>query len=100
MKSSEALNLETVITHARGVFRAELDGTLLVAAQYGGQGHCMDPVGVFIWENHAESRSIKSLCELLYDRYDVERTECEREVLMFIAELLEKNLVMIAEPAP
>ena len=100
MKASDTLNPETVITHASGVVRADLDGTLLVAAHYGGQGHCMDPVGLAIWDNLAEPCSIKSLCERLCDRYDVERKECEREVLAFIAELLDKELVAIAGPTP
>jgi len=96
MKTSAPLTVETVITHAPGVFRAELDGTLLVAAHFGEQGHCMDPVGLAIWENLAEPRSINSLCELLCDRYEVERTECERDVLEFISQLLDKRMLVIA----
>jgi len=96
MKASTPLTLETVIAHTPEVFRAELDGTLLVAARYGGQGHCMDPVGLAIWENLAEPRSIKSLCELLCDRYEAEITECERDVLEFIAQLLDKKMLVIA----
>lgn len=100
MTASDTLNLEMVINHAPGVFRAELDGTLLVAARCGGQGHCMDPIGLTIWEKLSNPCSIKSLCEFLCNRYEVERTECEREVLAFIAELLDKELVAIAGPAP
>jgi hypothetical protein len=100
MKASTPLTLETVIAHTPEVFRAELDGTLLVAARYGGQGHCMDPVGLAIWENLAEPRSIGSLCDLLCGRYDVERAECEREVLEFISDLLDKEMVMTIGPTP
>lgn len=96
MKRLAALTLEMVIAHAPGVFRAELDGTLLLAACHGGQGHCLDPVGLTIWESLAEPRSIDSLCELLCARYDVDRPECERETLEFITELLDKEMVVIA----
>ncbi|MBF0545524.1 MAG: PqqD family protein [Candidatus Riflebacteria bacterium] len=95
MKTSQTLSLETVITHAPGVFRAELDGTLLLAAQYGGQGHCLDPVGLVIWEALVEPCSIASLCDLLSERYEVEKTVCENDVLTFISELLDKKMVMI-----
>lgn len=98
MKSSEPLNPETIITRAPGVFTSEWDGTLLVAARRGGQGHCLDPTGLAIWEILAEPCSIKNLCARLRQRYDVEGTEWERDVLEFTAELIEKMMVIIVKP--
>jgi hypothetical protein len=99
MKRSAPVTLETVITHAPGVFRGKLDGTLLLAARRGGQGHCMDPVGVAIWENLAAPCPINSLCDLLCARYEVDRVECERDVMEFVIDLLDREMVVIAESA-
>lgn len=100
MGNSAPLNLEAVISRAPGVFSADLSGTLLVAACRGGQGHCMDPVGLAIWEYLAEPRSISNLCELLRAGYEVERTECEHDVMEFITDLLNKEMIVITGPNP
>jgi hypothetical protein len=95
MNASAILTQNSVITHATGIYTAVLDGTLLIAPRYGGQGHCMDPVGTTIWESIAEPRSIRSLCRLLCDRYSVDSETCSREVMDFVADLLSRGLIVI-----
>ncbi|MBF0507630.1 MAG: PqqD family protein [Deltaproteobacteria bacterium] len=100
MKASTTLTQDNVIVHAAGVYSAVLDGTLLIAPHYGGQGHCLDPVGRIIWENIAEPRSISSLCLWLGERYAVDMEICVKDVMDFLSDLLARGMIVIVSRTP
>ncbi len=51
-----------------------------------------------IWELLSQPCSPREICGDLLQRYQVERSECERDVLVFLEQLLEHRLVQILDP--
>ena len=51
-----------------------------------------------IWELLSQPRSPHEICGDLLQRYQVERSDCERDVLAFLEQLLEHRLVQILDP--
>ena len=50
--------------------------------------------GLRIWELLATETTIGAICDRLLDEYDVERADCERETIAFIAGLISESLVV------
>jgi len=92
-KAAVVLTPESVVRRAPGVVMKEHQGTMLLAAGEGQQGHCMDPVGHRIWACLAEPRSLAELCAQLSEEYAVEPRVCVRETTAFISELVDKGLI-------
>ena len=56
----------------------------------------LDPVGARIWQLRAEGQTLASVCDTLFDEFDVGRVTLERDVLHLTKELCSKGLVNIA----
>lgn len=46
-----------------------------------------------IWKYIAEGKSRKEICDLMFDKYDVERSQLERDVDKTVATLVENGFV-------
>lgn len=89
---------EVVVRRAPDVVVRDLQGTVLIAASEGGQGHCMDSIGQRIWIRLERPRSLAELSDLLCAEYAVDPATCLRDTTAFIRELMERGLVVAGRP--
>ncbi len=93
------LGPEVIVRRAPGAIVKDLQGTTVVAANEGGQGHCMDPIGQRIWDCLEQPRTLQELCSVLCAEYAVDPDICLRDTIAFVGELLTKGLLETGQPA-
>ena len=69
---------------------------VLLSVQSGKYYH-MNAVGSRIWELLQAPQTLKTLCDLLVDEFDISLEQCQDEVQEFIAYLQSNHLVKLTE---
>lgn len=55
----------------------------------------LNPVGAFIWEQIKEPKSVEEIRDAILEEYDVEKSECEKDLLDLLQHLSEKGLIVV-----
>jgi hypothetical protein len=95
MKSSDAIELDTMVVQTEDIFSSELDGetvlmSLTQAAYFG-----LDSTGQIIWNMITEPCRVGDLCDQLVAEYDVDRSIIEQDVFDFLNELNGEGLIQV-----
>ena len=95
MKSTNMIDLDTVVTQTKDIFSSELDGetvlmSLTQAAYFG-----LDSTGQVIWNMVAKPCRVGDLCDQLSADYNVERSIIEVDVFEFLNELNKEGLIQV-----
>ena len=72
-----------------------VDGELIGMSVEQGACYGLNEVATRIWELLAEPRSVDSLCQQLTSEYDVDASQCLREVLDLVEDLRAEGLVNV-----
>lgn len=89
-----SLSDDSIITQATDILGAEIDADLvLLTADFSYVG--LDPVAKRVWELLAEPRTLVQLVAMLTDEFDVDRTECRRDITPFLVDLAEHELIVV-----
>ena len=72
-----------------------VDGELIGMSVEQGACYGLNAVGTRIWELLDEPRSIAELCTLLTDEYDIEASDCLKDVVDLAEELRAEGLVTV-----
>lgn len=72
---------------------SSVDGDLVIFDSDEGAYYGSGPVGNRIWELLAEETSIRSICDVLVEEFEVDRAICEDQVTRFVDDLHGKGLV-------
>lgn len=81
------------VVQAKGLVVSDMDGETVMMSVTNGKYYNLGKTGGRIWELLAEPVTVNDVIESLMDEYDVERSECERQVIAFIQMLLQENLI-------
>lgn len=76
------------------VFR-DLEGELVLLNLKTGVYFGLDPMGTRTWQLIQEHQSLQKVLGVLLEEYLVTKAECEQDLLSFVAQLQEKQLVEI-----
>ena len=60
----------------------------------------IDEVGACVWQTLTEPKPVAELCRQILDRFDVEKAQCEADLLEFLTQLEHAGLIEIVAPAP
>ena len=95
---SDALTPETIIVRRSDLMTSELSDTELVMLNIErGSYYGMADTARVIWNYLDQPRSIAQVCDSLLTHYAVDRQTCEQQVLDFVRELLNDDLVHIVD---
>ena len=95
---SESIGLETLIARRSDLMTSELSDTELVMLNIErGSYYGMVDTAKAIWNQLDEPCSIARVCDNLLTHFAVDRETCEREVLAFVNEMLQDELVHVVE---
>jgi hypothetical protein len=86
---------EVVVRKDDGLLTATVDDELVGMSIDEGVCYGLNAVGTRIWALIAAPRSIDSLCAELLNEFDVDATECRRQVIELLEELHTEGLVAI-----
>src|SRR5438132_10698078 len=97
LTSSGALSLtvETVIARCGGPLTAAVDDDLVMLDPERSMYFGLDRVGNRIWELLERPRSVGDLCSALEEEFDVTPETCRADVLVFVEQLSDAELVEI-----
>jgi hypothetical protein len=59
----------------------------------------LEGVGAEIWQALSEPRRVSELCGFVAEGFEVEKAQCQTDVLAFLSELEEAGLVEIVQPS-
>ena len=96
MNAEPAISLASVVVRNDGLLMTEVDGEVILLSTAQGLYFGLDLIGTEIWKQLARPMNVAGLCAALAERYEEpEPGAIERDVLDLLAELHEKQLVMV-----
>jgi hypothetical protein len=87
----------TTVTQTKELVSSDLDGETVLLSIETGKYYNMDPIGSRIWELIKDPMSVSDLIDILLGEFEVDRQQCEAEVLAFLNKLAEDNLIQVLE---
>ena len=97
MKAKGPIGANTVVTQTKELVSSDLDGETVLLSIETGKYYNMDPIGSRIWELIKDPMSVSDLIDILLGEFEVDRQQCEAEVLAFLNKLAEDSLIQILE---
>ena len=95
MKS--AIGLNSTISKTEDLVSCDLEGETALMSVENGKYYGLDPVGSRIWGLLERSRPVSDLCALLLEEFAVEPAQCETDVLAFLHDLAQDNLIKVID---
>lgn len=76
-----------------------VDGQAVVVLPEESVVKVLNPVGSRVWELADGTRTVREIAQTIYQEYDVDREQAEKEVVEFVAEMTQAEL-MTTEATP
>jgi len=91
------LSGSTVITVNKNYVYCNVEDEMVLLGMEDGIYYGLNPVGAFIWEQIKEPKTIDQVRDAILAEYEVEKGECERDLLELLQEMTEKGLVEVKD---
>ena len=89
----QTITTDTFIKRNNEVFASEIDDEVVMMNIQSGKYFGMDAIGSRIWQLVEEKIQVKEIIAQLLEEYNVTEEQCRNDVLEFLNELYEQNLV-------
>jgi hypothetical protein len=100
MNRKRKMDSSTIVARVAGLCAGELDGEAVLMSVDQGRYYGMDPIGTRIWSLIETPLAVSDVCDQLRKEYKVTPEECERDVLVFLNELADANLLSVIDDTP
>src|SRR4051794_3170563 len=97
MIGSNDVSINCRIEQCPGNLVSDMDGEKVMLSVMNGKYYNLGEIGGEIWDLIEQPNSISQIVENLLSNYQVEKSECEEQVISFLNLLLDQNLVQIKE---
>ena len=95
MPISTDLALPSIVRRSSQPGAAMVDGQAILMSFTTNNYCAMDSVGTRIWELLQSPMSVAAVCDVLEREYEVGRGECENDVLVFLRQMLEQDVIEV-----
>lgn len=96
--SKRDISPSSIVVAAKDQVSSDLAGEAVILSLESGDYYGLDEVGAQIWQLIKQPRSVAEIRDLITAEYDVDSTQCERDIIDFFRELLESGLVEVEDP--
>lgn len=86
------MNLSDKITISAQVMARQVGDETVILDLASGTYFGLDPVGARAWQLMSEDKSLREVCDALFEEYEVTREQLEADVLRLMQELSSKGL--------
>jgi len=93
VKVEKRISIASVVVASRNQISADLVGERVILHLDKGFYYGLDEVGSRIWESLQRPKRVGQVLETLLERYNVDREQCQRDLLKLLEELLSENLI-------
>lgn len=90
------LNRDSLVQHVEALVSAPMGEELAMMDLETGKYLVLDRVGAAIWKELEGPVEVRELVDRLQARFEVDRTQCETDVLKFLEQLLVKGLLHVS----
>ncbi|MCP4397030.1 MAG: lasso peptide biosynthesis PqqD family chaperone [bacterium] len=92
MDEKPTVSVDSIIAQSKELMVSGLDGdTVMMDIERGGY-FGLNKIGSRVWELIEEPRSVSAVCDTLIEEFEVEREQCEQEVISFVTWLVRRKL--------
>ena len=89
------LNKKSKITRTDEVVASDMDDEVVMMSVEQGKYFGLDPIAADIWKLLERTKTVGELIADLTQKYDVEETQCEKDVYEFLGQMEKNKLVFI-----
>lgn len=93
MINNKQISLNDSFKQAAGNIVSDMDGEKVMLSIHNGKYYNLGEVGGAIWDRLAEPATIEQLVASLMSEYEVERVQCEQQVISFLERMIEEGLI-------
>jgi Coenzyme PQQ synthesis protein D (PqqD) len=91
--SRPSITLQSIVARTPDVVGSKIEDRMALMSIRNGAYYGMDPVGSRVWDLIARSVRVSDVCESLLGEFEVDRATCERQVLAFLQQLADADLL-------
>ncbi len=92
---TDNISINSIISQSEDQVSTEIDGEVVLMGIESGNYYGFDDILSRIWNIIETPILVASLIEQLMQEYEVERNECENDVMSILDELLKDNLISV-----
>lgn len=89
------INVNTVVSHRKDIDTTDLNGDVVMMDLEEGRYFSLNSVGSRIWELIGEPVEINKVVDSLLEEYEIDRDECEKNVLEFLGKLDTAKIISV-----
>lgn len=97
MIKNQTISLNNIVVQGSGNIVSDMDGEKVMLSISNGKYYNLGEVGGRIWEQIEQPIAVNQLIDNLMSFYQVEKTDCENQVISFLDVLLNRNLIQVEE---
>ena len=87
------LTMNSVIQRSPEIVHSDMDGEIVMMSIEQGEYYGIDAIGSEIWSMLEEARTIQDICAALCERYDVDESVCQQDVIRFLEQMVERKII-------
>lgn len=99
MTMKNRVELASVVVQAEGILVSKIDDEVVMMSVEHGTYSGLDAIGSEIWALLQSPRQVSEICALLLKEYQVERRQCETDVLAFLNDLASEHIIKVVNAA-
>jgi hypothetical protein len=92
-----AIKLNTVVSKNPQIISSKMDDEVVMMSVEKGNYYGLNRVGSEIWEKLTEPVTVAGLCDKLTQEFNVEKEQCEREVITYLDKLVSEGLILVCD---
>ncbi len=97
MLKNQPITKHHLFSQKQGNIVSDMDGEKVMLNIYNGKYYNLGELGGYIWELMEKPLTHQNLVTTLQSQYDVDHSECEEQVTVFLNQLIEEDLIQIGE---
>lgn len=92
---SHAITLDSIVVASPDQVSSDLAGETVLLSMTSAKYYGFAGVGSRIWQLIATATPVRAVCDTIAAEYEVERSECEADVLGFLEQCVKSGLVEV-----
>lgn len=97
MSSKKTIDLQSTIARNEEIIFSDMGDETVMMSIDKGEYYGLDPMGRRIWELLEKPAQVNAICDTLCCEYNVTPEQCARDVLAFLNQLFEKEIIKIVK---
>ena len=89
------ITINSVIKRSPEIVHTDMDGETVMMSIEQGNYYGIDSIGSDIWNMLEGEMSIEDLCLKLCEKYDVEESQCQQDVISFLEKMQEHKVIVV-----